>query len=206
MLERVKLPYSFDALEPHIDAETMELHYEKHYKKYTDEANRCMAEYSTSFTNKQLFNHQDTWMRHNFGGWWNHTFFFEGLAPDKNEISTSSLLYAEFPHIIPWFYDNINLQNLYASGYVWLLIYPNAVHHSFLYVHYTKDQKCPIFGDYWPLLNIDLWEHAYYLKHRAQKQEYINNIFNVINWEKVDQRLTNFIESKERRDARYEPA
>lgn len=210
MLEMLALPYEFDALEPYIDAETMKVHYNGHYQTYTANANMILETIPNQqqLTNEQLFCHENQWLRHNFGGWWNHTFFFDGLAPHVpyNEISTTNLLYAEYPTIREWFREQINLANIYASGYIWLMVYPNASNHHFLYVHYTADQKRPIFSNYWPLLNIDMWEHAYYLKNQNRKMEYLDNIFLVINWEKVNQRLENFIKMREMKDARYEPA
>lgn len=205
MLEMLPLPYEFDALEPFIDAETMKVHYNGHYQTYTTNANESLKDIPYPVKHKDLFITGNFGLRHNFGGWWNHTFFFDGLAPDKNEISTNSLLYAEYPCIEGWFYEQIDFSKLYASGYIWLFIVPGTIANS-LYVGYSTDQKIAFDQTHWPLLNIDMWEHAYYLKHQNKKQEYINNIFRVINWEKVNQRLENFIKMKETKDARFEPA
>lgn len=191
MVERVILPYAFNDLEPYIDTETMEVHYNGHYKAYTDKANALIKEHSSfkmhecdNYVNAALeVSTEKSAVQHNIGGWFNHSFYFEGLhSPNKSE-----------PAVIPVFniYEfkeaviSLAIRDLRGSGYIWMCVSKAT---KDLHVVLTQNQEIGFMTAFTPILNIDLWEHAYYLKHQNQKIDYIDDFFEVINWSMVNKR------------------
>lgn len=197
--EPEKLEYSYDALEPYIDKETMEIHYSKHYFGYVKKLNAALENHSElaekSITEllsdlnaipedikKAVIN--------NGGGTFNHGFFWPTLKKDveaKGEIVEA--IKEEFGSI-----DTFKEQfskaaaTVFGSGWAWLVYNPEK---SKLEIVQTKNQDSPISYNLVPILGIDVWEHAYYLKYQNKRPEYIENFFNVINWEKVNEHFLN---------------
>jgi len=194
MYKPVKLPYSFSDLEPYIDAETMEVHFNNHYLGYLDKLNTAVSKRNLSVPIKYLIeNVPSTDIRNNGGGYFNHSLFFLMLKPLKGNNNLPS---AKYPKVNFYMdrdfggYENFKkeilnkAQSVFGSGWVWWVAYPNGK----TAIVTTKNQDNPLMFDntLTILLGIDVWEHAYYLKYKSFRDVYVNNIFNVINWDYVE--------------------
>lgn len=192
------LPYAYDALEPYIDAKTMEIHYTKHHQAYVDKLNAAI-EKAPELKGKSLEELitmidklPDTvkmQVRNQGGGDWNHTFFWQVLAPKSDVLPTGKLKEAM---VSQWetmdkFKDEFNKAGLgvFGSGWVWLitdksgkLSIVTTPNQDNTMMDIAKDKGKPVFG-------IDVWEHAYYLKHQNKRAEYLTDIWNVVNWKRV---------------------
>jgi len=190
------LPYAHDALEPSIDKQTMEIHHGKHHQAYVDNLNKAVA--GTENENKSLedllknVGSLSPAIRNNGGGHWNHTFFWETLAPHAGGEPTGAL--AEAINSTFGSFDalkeKINAAGTtrFGSGWAWLIVKDGK-----LEVTSTPNQDNPLMDvaevKGTPLLGIDVWEHAYYLKYQNRRPEYLTNIWNVISWAKVSERF-----------------
>jgi Fe-Mn family superoxide dismutase len=186
------LPYDYSALEPHIDEQTMLLHHDKHHQAYVDNANKALAgtEWEDRPVEAVLANLEilpeeiRTAVRNNAGGHANHSLFWEIMSPDGGGDPTGPLAEA-----INDAFDSVDeLKKLmndtgvkrFGSGWSWL------VHDGTgLAVYSTANQDSPISNSDVPLLGIDVWEHAYYLKYQNRRPEYLENWWNVVNWDAV---------------------
>lgn len=186
------LPYAHDALEPHIDALTMQIHHGKHHQAYVDNLNKAIA--GTPNENKSLeelvkaAGSISPAVRNNGGGHWNHSFFWELLAPNAGGAPTGALadaindVFGSFDS----FKEKVNTAGAtrFGSGWAWLII-----NNGTLQVTSTPNQDNPLMDvaevKGTPILGIDVWEHAYYLKYQNRRPEYLTNVWNVINWNKV---------------------
>jgi Fe-Mn family superoxide dismutase len=189
------LPYDYDALEPHIDEETMHLHHDKHHQAYVDKANAALegTEWADKPVEEVLKNlsslgDKEAAVRNNAGGHANHSFFWEIMSPDGGGEPEGDLAAA----INDKFGDLDSLKEevkaagvgQFGSGWAWL------VHDgSGLAVTSTANQDSPISAGQTPLLGIDVWEHAYYLKYKNVRPDYIDAWWNVVNWAKVAEHL-----------------
>ena len=190
------LPYDYNALEPHIDEQTMHLHHDKHHQAYVDNANKALdgTEWANHSVEQVLANLEilpdeiQTAVRNNAGGHANHTLFWEIMSPDGGGEPGGSLANA----INDTFGSVDELKKLvndtgvkrFGSGWSWL------VHDGTgLAVYSTANQDSPIIQSDVPLLGIDVWEHAYYLKYQNRRPEYLETWWNVVNWEAVQQRF-----------------
>jgi len=190
------LPYDYNALEPHIDEQTMHLHHDKHHQAYVDNANKALdgTEWANHSVEQVLANLEilpddiQTAVRNNAGGHANHTLFWEIMSPDGGGEPGGSLANA----INDTFGSVDELKKLvndtgvkrFGSGWSWL------VHDGTgLAVYSTANQDSPISSSDTPLLGIDVWEHAYYLKYQNRRPEYLEAWWNVVNWEAVQQRF-----------------
>jgi superoxide dismutase, Fe-Mn family len=190
------LPYAHDALEPHIDTLTMQIHHGKHHQAYVDNLNKAIA--GTEHENKtlaQLIDHAGAIsapVRNNGGGHWNHTFFWESLAPNAGGAPTGKLadaITAAFGS-----FDEFKTKfaaggvGRFGSGWVWLVVVDGK-----LTISSTPNQDNPLMDvaevKGTPLLGVDVWEHAYYLKYQNKRPDYLAAIWNVINWNKVAERF-----------------
>ncbi len=189
--ELPKLPYAFDALEPHIDAKTMEIHHDKHHAAYTtnlnaaiegtDLADATIEEILAKGTDKPA-------VRNNGGGFWNHNLFWETLAPNAGGQPEGELAAAinEAFGSFEAFKDEFSkaAATRFGSGWAWLIVKDGK-----LAVTSTPNQDNPLMpvadvqGQ--PILGLDVWEHAYYLNYQNRRPDYINAFFNVVNWAKV---------------------
>lgn len=194
MYKPIELPYSFSALEPYIDKETMKVHFNNHYIGYIDKLNKAVAERRLSVPLKYLIeNVPPMEIRNNGGGYFNHSLFFRMLRPPVSGNNSPSEKTPMVNYYIKRdFGSYANFQKeildkalgLFGSGWVWWIRYPNGQTEIVV----TANQDNPIMFDKTLniLLGIDVWEHAYYLKYKSFRDTYIKNIFNVINWEYVE--------------------
>lgn len=193
------LPYEYDALEPYIDQKTMQLHHDKHHQTYVDKLNKALeghpelADYSLTEllqTLEKLPADIKTAVRNNGGGHANHTLFWESLTPSFDTAPTGALLakletafgsVAEFKKEF-----TAAAIGVFGSGWAWLV----ADAEGNLSILGLPNQDSPITSGKKPLLGLDVWEHAYYLKYQNRRPEYIAAFWHIVNWEKVAQRLT----------------
>ncbi|MDB5231840.1 MAG: superoxide dismutase [Chitinophagaceae bacterium] len=185
------LPYAFDALEPHIDAQTMQIHHDKHHQAYVDNLNKALA--GTEHENKSLeeivakAGSISPAVRNNGGGHWNHSFFWEILGPNGGQPSgeLADAINSTFGSL-DGLKEKVNAAGTtrFGSGWAWLIVKDGK-----LEVTSTPNQDNPLMevaevkGT--PILGIDVWEHAYYLKYQNKRPDYLKEIWNVINWNKV---------------------
>ena len=190
------LPYDYNALEPHIDEQTMHLHHDKHHQAYVDNANKALAgtEWEDRPVEAVLANLEilpeeiRAAVRNNAGGHANHSLFWEIMSPDGGGDPTGALADA-----INDAFDSVaELKKLmndtgvkrFGSGWSWL-VYDGTG----LAVYSTANQDSPISNSDVPLLGIDVWEHAYYLKYQNRRPDYLAAIWNVIAWDTIGDRF-----------------
>lgn len=192
--ELPSLPYAYDALEPHIDARTMEIHHSKHHNAYTTNLNAAIAgtELEGKSIEEILQNCADKpAVRNNGGGFWNHNLFWEIMSPNGGGTATGELasaIDAAFGSFEA-FKDEFSkaATTRFGSGWAWL-----CVSNGKLEICSTPNQDNPLMGvgcSGTPILAIDVWEHAYYLHYQNRRPDYINAFFNVVNWEAVAQKF-----------------
>jgi Fe-Mn family superoxide dismutase len=186
------LPYAFNALEPHIDAQTMQIHHDKHHQAYVDNLNKAIA--GSEHEKKSLEELIATAgkispaVRNNGGGHWNHSFFWEILGPNAGGQPSGKLADAISQTFgsLDALKEKVNAAGAtrFGSGWAWLIVKDKK-----LEVTSTANQDNPLMDvaevKGTPVLGIDVWEHAYYLKYQNRRPEYLTNIWNVINWNKV---------------------
>ncbi len=191
--ELPKLPYAYDALEPHIDAMTMEIHHSKHHNAYTTNLNAAIA--GTELEGKSIEEilmacKDKPAVRNNGGGFWNHNLFWEVMAPNAGGLPTGDLAadidatFGSFDAFKEEFSKAAATR--FGSGWAWLCVVGGK-----LEVCSTPNQDNPLMGEGCqgtPILAIDVWEHAYYLKYQNRRPDYVNAFFNVINWDEVARR------------------
>ncbi len=190
--ELPKLPYSYDALEPHIDARTMEIHYSKHHQAYTTNLNAAIE--GTDLAGKSIedilknLDLNNKAVRNNGGGFYNHNLFWEVMAPNAGGEPTGELATAinEAFGSFEAFKDAFAKAGAtqFGSGWAWL-----CVKNGKLEVCATANQDNPLMPgigcEGMPILGLDVWEHAYYLNYQNRRPDYINAFFNVVNWDAV---------------------
>ncbi len=190
------LPYAYNALEPYIDAQTMELHYTKHHQGYYNKFIAAIEgnDFLESASMIEIFARIDESseaVRNNGGGYWNHEFFWESMSaggkplPDgelKNRIVKQ---YGSFEEFVSAF--SKSALSVFGSGWTWLVVKDGE-----LQIVNTANQDNPLMNiaaqKGIPLLALDLWEHAYYLKYQNKRSDYIANFLKVVDWQKVDSR------------------
>lgn len=201
--KQLPLPYSSDALEPAIDRNTMEIHYGKHHKAYVDNLNAQIKNYprldQLSIEEIQAHISQyNTAVRNNGGGHFNHTFFWESLTPTAQSGKPSAALLKQINKDFGSF-ENFQSQfnqaatSRFGSGWAWLIVTPEGK----LAVSSTANQDNPLMDiaevKGIPLLGIDVWEHAYYLKYQNRRADYTQAFWSVVNWKKVNSRYSQAI-------------
>lgn len=191
--ELPKLPYAYDALEPHIDKETMEIHHSKHHNTYVTKLNDAVK--GTDLESKsieEIVKNLDavpenikTAVRNNGGGHLNHTFFWELLSPEKKELS------GELKEAIESAFGSVDKfkeefeaagAGRFGSGWAWLVVNNGA-----LEITSTPNQDNPVSEGKTPVFGVDVWEHAYYLEYQNKRPEYLGAIWNVVDWDKVSE-------------------
>jgi Fe-Mn family superoxide dismutase len=196
------LPYSPDALEAAIDAETMQLHHDKHHATYVKNLNDALAQYPElqqrsveSLLRDLNIIPEDIRMkvRNNGGGHLNHTIFWYIMGPDSSGQPTGAIA-QEIDRTFGSF-DNLKQQfnkaggERFGSGWVWLVYNPQGQ----LEIKTTQNQDNPISeGNFYPILGNDVWEHAYYLRYQNRRVDYLNAWWNVVNWDEVNRRCERF--------------
>jgi Fe-Mn family superoxide dismutase len=188
-----KLPYSYSSMKQFVDPETMDIHYNKHYKGYVKKLNDALSNKKGDVELEDIIKNiskYDTKVRNNAGGAFNHALFWKMLSPTKQKPSgeVSEKITKQYGNIKK-LKDEFNqvAKDRFGSGWAWLILTKN----NRLKIISTSNQDNPLMnvvkdGGY-PLLGLDVWEHAYYLKYRNKRDEYINNFWNHVNWEFVNE-------------------
>lgn len=190
------LPYAHDALEPHIDTQTMQIHHGKHHQAYVDNLNKAIA--GTEHENKSLAElvanagKISPAVRNNGGGHWNHTFFWESLDEKGGGMPSGKL--AEAIHEAFGSFETFKEKfaqagmTRFGSGWAWLLVKDGK-----LEISSTPNQDNPLMDvadvKGTPILGVDVWEHAYYLKYQNRRADYLAAFWNVVDWKKVADRF-----------------
>ena len=193
--ELPKLPYAYDALEPHIDARTMEIHHTKHHNGYTTKLNGAIE--GTDLEGKGIvdilsgLDMSNAAVRNNGGGFFNHSLFWEVMSPDGGGKPSGELAaaideaFGSFDAFKESFSKAAATQ--FGSGWAWLCVHKGGK----VEVCSTPNQDNPIMPgvscEGYPILGLDVWEHAYYLNYQNLRPDYISAFFNVINWDKVSE-------------------
>lgn len=190
--ELPNLPYAHDALEPHIDTRTMEIHHGKHHNAYTTNLNNAIED--SDLANSSIeeilggISEHSTAIRNNGGGFYNHCLFWEVMGPDAGGAPSGDLADA----IASTFGSFEDFQNQFAaaaatrfgSGWAWLVVTDDG-----LVITSTANQDCPLMDDAEvkgiPILTLDVWEHAYYLNYQNRRPDYVAAFWNVVNWDAV---------------------
>ena len=192
-----ELGFSFDALEPHLDAETLEIHYGKHHAAYCKKFNDAVS--GTEFDEKELDElladlgdlptEVQGAVRNNGGGAWNHSFFWSSLCSESESEEPSG----ELLDAINSTFDSLDTfkeefseaaATQFGSGWAWLVVGEDG-----LEIMKTSNQDCPLTQGKKPILCIDVWEHAYYLKYRNLRPDFIKAFWNVVNWKEVEKKF-----------------
>jgi superoxide dismutase, Fe-Mn family len=207
--ELPQLPYGYDALEPYIDARTMELHYTKHHQTYVDKLNEALAKAPTEISDKpleELLRTLDevpenirTAVRNHGGGHSNHSFFWTIMAPSRRlpEAENPRLdgPTGDLGEVINKTFGNFQTfqadfekaaTSVFGSGWAWLV----RDEHGALMITTTPNQDSPLMHQQKPILGLDVWEHAYYLKYQNKRPDYIKAWWNVVNWKEVEKHLS----------------
>ena len=189
-----KLPYAYDALEPHIDARTMEIHHSKHHQAYITNANKALEKHPEllALGAAGLLAKLDAvpeairqTVRNNVGGHVNHSFFWEAMAPKaggepRGELAAAiQKTFGGFDVFKSQFGDAA--MKRFGSGWAWLV-----VSHGSLVVKSTGNQDSPLTEGDVPVLGLDVWEHAYYLKNQNRRADYVASFWSVVNWEQAE--------------------
>ena len=192
------LPYAFDALEPHIDAKTMEIHHDKHHQAYITNVNKALEsapELASKSVEELLANNCavvpdaiKTVVRNNGGGHYNHSMFWTILAPGAGGAPVGNLAQAitgafgSFDAMKEKF--NAAATTRFGSGWAWLVKSGSAIE-----IISTANQDCPLMEGKFPVIGLDVWEHAYYLKYQNRRPEYIGAWWNAVNWAEAEKRF-----------------
>ncbi len=196
---QVALPYQYGQLEPYIDQATMEIHYSKHHKAYVDNLNKAvtgteLAKLTIDELQKAIQANTPSAVRNNGGGTWNHNFFWLGMSPNGGGEPAGALgdaIKATWGDVAK-FKEEFKKAALgrFGSGWAWLVVADGK-----LVISSTPNQDNPLMpvadikGT--PVLSIDVWEHAYYLKYQNKRGDYIDNYWNVVNWERASELYSN---------------
>lgn len=191
------LPYAYDALEPHIDALTMEIHHSRHHKAYVDNLNKLCSDHHVHESNLETIlmnvSRLPAGIRNNGGGHWNHTFFWNIMKPNGGGVPKGkaaeaiNAAFGDFEKFKTTFNDAA--KSRFGSGWAWLV----RTTEGKLVIGSTPNQDNPLMdvselrGT--PVLGLDVWEHAYYLKYQNKRPDYINAWWNLINWDAVASKL-----------------
>ena len=196
-----EIPYAYDALEPHIDAQTMEIHHSKHHQKYTDGMNGALEKLSPELQEKdieeilsninQVPDDVKGAINFNGGGYDNHKLFWNSMTQNGGGEPTGAIAdaindsfgsFAEFKELF-----SSKTAPIQGSGWGWLVYNPNS---SKVEYKAMSNQTSPRTEGLVPLLGLDVWEHAYYLKYQNKRPDYIAAWWNVINWDEVNDRFS----------------
>jgi Fe-Mn family superoxide dismutase len=198
------LGYAYDALEPQIDARTMEIHHAKHHQAYINNANKALADHPElrALSAEAILANLDgipesirATLRNNVGGHVNHSFFWRIIAPSdpmgKNSGSLAAAIDKTFGSSAAFKTQfAAAAMKVFGSGWAWL-----SVKNGGLVVHTTPNQDSPLSGGATPVIGLDLWEHAYYLKHQNVRADYVAAFWNVLNWQQAEANYAATIQS-----------
>ena len=194
--ENTPLPYPYDALEPYIDTKTMELHHDRHLQTYIDNLNAALQDYPRlqEYSLTELIHIASRLpakvgvpIARNAGGVFNHRFYFDEMSPNAESQPTGALAGAIARKFggVGAFEEKFReaALSVFGSGYAWLV----SDRHGNLRIVITANQETPLTMDLCPVINIDVWEHAYYLKHYNKRGDYIGDWFHVLDWKKANE-------------------
>jgi len=195
--QMVPLPYAYDALEPHIDAKTVELHYSKHHQTYLNNLNGALEKHPElgNLTIEQLISDlnrvpEDIRMvvRNNGGGYYNHNIYWAIMGQNRGGEPTGGLgeaIATAFGSFAS-FKEQVEKAGMgrFGSGWAWL----SKKQDGGLTIHSTPNQDTPLAEGLVPVIGVDVWEHAYYLKYQNRRAEYLTNWWNLVNWEEAERR------------------
>ena len=200
VFELQPLPYAYDSLEPYIDEETMKIHHDKHHQAYVDKLNKAIEghEELDGKSVEELLKNIDsiseavrTAVRNNGGGHYNHEFFWtvlkKDVEPSGEVLEAIKRDFETYEAFVEQFKNAAVTQ--FGSGWAWLVLNPE---NKKLEIMQTHDQVSPISSGKIPLLVVDVWEHAYYLKYQNRRPDYVDAFIKVINWEQVNK---NYLEA-----------
>lgn len=196
--EMIPLPYAYDALEPHIDAQTVELHYSKHHATYLKNLNGAIDKYPQFYDLKieQILSDLNSLpedirmvVRNNGGGYYNHNIYWAVMGPNRGGepvgklASAISSTFGSFNALK----EQVEKAGLtrFGSGWAWLSRRTDGG----LVVHSTPNQDTPLAEGLHPIIGVDVWEHAYYLKYQNRRADYLANWWNLVNWEEAERRF-----------------
>jgi Fe-Mn family superoxide dismutase len=192
------LPYGYDALEPHIDTQTMQIHHDKHHQAYVTNLNAALKDHADLQAKdiatllKEINTVPEairTAVRNNGGGHYNHTMFWEIMKPGGPKEPAGALgdaIKATFTSV-DTLKEKMNEGGTkrFGSGWSWLIVDGGGA----LQVLSTANQDCPLMDGHYPVMGIDVWEHAYYLKYQNKRPDYLKAWWNVVNWDEVGKRF-----------------
>lgn len=202
MYELPKLPYAYEALEPYIDAATMRLHHDKHHQTYLDKFNNALTDYPKLQELEAadlLWNYSDlmtmeipkdiqTAIKNHGGGYVHHNILWETMSASGPREAVGKLAAAISQQFSSFDKFKAQLTDLatkhFASGWAWLVLDENKK----LAVYSLPNQDSPLLNKHYPLMGIDVWEHAYYLKYQNRRPEYLDAMWQVLDWQKIEER------------------
>lgn len=193
------LPYAYDALEPYMDKETVTIHHDKHHAAYVDNLNKALANYPELYSKglEGLLTNLDSLPKdikqsviNNGGGVYNHNFFWTIMAPEQAGVPGGKLAMAIDRDFGSFNDFKVKFKEAalgrFGSGWAWLV----SDKEGKLSIISTANQDCPISQGLTPIITIDVWEHAYYLKYQNKRGEYIDNWWNLVNWKQAENNYT----------------
>ena len=194
--ELPKLSYSYSALEPFIDTKTMEIHHTKHHQAYVDKLNLALEKHQELFDKdlKELIKNINlipedirTAVKNHGGGHLNHSLYWQIMTPNEKERKFEGKISEKIIKTFGSFEEfkkklTEAALGLFGSGWAWLVL-----NNGNLEIITTPNQDSPLMQNKTPILGIDVWEHAYYVKHQNRRNEYVEAFFNIINWKKVNE-------------------
>lgn len=194
------LKYAYNALEPYIDALTMEIHYTKHHQGYINNLNDALKghDHLLQLSLEELIKNAQTYPQplkqaiiNHGGGHYNHSLFWSIMTPNAEKTPKGALLSA----IISTFGSfeifqtkfNDAAKKVFGSGWAWLCVDENGT----LVINTTANQECPLMHNVYPIMGLDVWEHAYYLHYQNKRPDYISAWWHVLNWQEIERRFEN---------------
>jgi Fe-Mn family superoxide dismutase len=197
--ELPKLPFDYNSLEPFMDAKTVEIHHDKHHAAYTNKLNAALEKYPRFFDQTienilcdltQIPEEIRNAVRNNGGGFYHHNLWWAQLALDPGGKPTGKIANAIKTTFSDFetFQSKLNTAalNHFGSGWAWLCKKSDGT----LVINSTPNQDSPLSAGLTPLLTIDVWEHAFYLKYQNRRDEYVNNFWNLVNWDEIEKRFS----------------
>ncbi len=194
------LPYAYNALEPYIDEKTMHLHHDRHLQTYVDNLNKALSDYpelqSLALTQLLENDRLPEAVKNNAGGVFNHLFYFDGMSNSRRRSEAGELYSVIINNFesLDSFYNTFKNRALsvFGSGYAWLVLDKKGG----LKIISTANQDTPLAQNLCPIAVVDVWEHAYYLKHYNERAAYFDDWFNVVDWDHANRLHQQCVEGK----------
>lgn len=202
MHKLASLPYAYEALEPHFDAATMKLHHDKHHQSYLDKFNTALANYPNLenleaedllWRFSELMTHEipkdiQTAIKNHGGGFVHHNILWETLSPNGPREAVGDLAAAISSEFLSFAQFRTQFTDLaskhFGAGWAWLVLNEKKE----LEIYSLPNQDSPLLNKHYPLMGVDVWEHAYYLKYQNRRPEYLEAVWQVLDWQKIEER------------------